>query len=78
MTQTADSSVRRTSSNSEASKPSTPHAPLEVTRVGMTAQAASIPPAILASIAEKLLADPDICCVFYDLTHKPPGTIEWE
>lgn len=45
---------------------------------GMTAQAASMPAAVLDSIAAKLLAEPDICCVFYDLTHKPPGTIEWE
>jgi len=45
---------------------------------GMTAQAAAMPAAVLESITSKLLAEPDICCVFYDLTHKPPGTIEWE
>jgi hypothetical protein len=43
MTQTGDSSVRRTPSNSEVSKLNRPHAPLEVTRVGMTAQAACTP-----------------------------------
>jgi GMP synthase (glutamine-hydrolysing) len=45
---------------------------------GMTAQSAPIPDPLLASIADRLLAQPDLCCVFYDLTHKPPGTIEWE
>jgi len=45
---------------------------------GMTAQAATMPAAVLDSIADGLLVEPDICCVFYDLTHKPPGTIEWE
>jgi GMP synthase (glutamine-hydrolysing) len=45
---------------------------------GMTAQAAAMPATVLRSITDRLLAEPDICCVFYDLTHKPPGTIEWE
>jgi GMP synthase PP-ATPase subunit len=25
-----------------------------------------------------LMALPEIAGVYYDLTHKPPGTIEWE
>jgi GMP synthase (glutamine-hydrolysing) len=45
---------------------------------GMTAQSAHMPDSLLQSIASDLLAEPDFCSVFYDLTHKPPGTIEWE
>jgi GMP synthase (glutamine-hydrolysing) len=45
---------------------------------GMTAQSAPIPEPLLESITDRILAQPDLCCVFYDLTHKPPGTIEWE
>jgi GMP synthase (glutamine-hydrolysing) len=45
---------------------------------GMTAQSAPIPGPLLHSISEEILAQPGLCCVFYDLTNKPPGTIEWE
>jgi GMP synthase (glutamine-hydrolysing) len=45
---------------------------------GMTAQSAPIPDPLLHSISEEILAEPGLCCVFYDLTNKPPGTIEWE
>ena len=45
---------------------------------GMTAQSAPIPGPLLHSISEEILAQPGICSVFYDLTNKPPGTIEWE
>jgi GMP synthase (glutamine-hydrolysing) len=45
---------------------------------GMTAQAAPMPPDLLRPLASELLLRADICSVFYDLTHKPPGTIEWE
>jgi len=45
---------------------------------GMTAQSASMPEVLLAEIFRELLAQDGICAVFYDLTHKPPGTIEWE
>jgi len=34
--------------------------------------------AVLNSITKKLLALPQIDMVFYDVTNKPPGTIEWE
>jgi GMP synthase (glutamine-hydrolysing) len=44
---------------------------------GMTAQSAPMPLPLLQSITRELL-NQDLCCVFYDLTHKPPGTIEWE
>ncbi len=45
---------------------------------GMTAQSASMASPLLARICEELMALPEIAGVFYDLTHKPPGTIEWE
>jgi GMP synthase (glutamine-hydrolysing) len=45
---------------------------------GMTAQSAPIPVTLLDSISRELLSQAGLCCVFYDLTHKPPGTIEWE
>jgi GMP synthase (glutamine-hydrolysing) len=45
---------------------------------GMTAQSVPIPPALLHEIAGRLLSLDGVCAVFHDLTHKPPGTIEWE
>lgn len=45
---------------------------------GMTAQAVVMDEAILRSMADELLALESICGVFYDMTHKPPATIEWE
>ena len=45
---------------------------------GMTAQSAPIPDSLLHAISQEILAQSGLCCVFYDLTNKPPGTIEWE
>jgi GMP synthase (glutamine-hydrolysing) len=45
---------------------------------GMTAQSMEMDPELLARICAELLADRGVAGVFYDLTHKPPGTIEWE
>jgi GMP synthase (glutamine-hydrolysing) len=45
---------------------------------GMTAQSVSMDGVLLQAMAARLLEQPGICAVFYDLTHKPPGTIEWE
>ncbi len=45
---------------------------------GMTADVVLMPAQDLAALTQKLLAIPEISAVFYDLTHKPPGTIEWE
>ena len=45
---------------------------------GMTATATAIPPALADRMTFALLALPGIAAVFLDLTHKPPGTIEWE
>jgi GMP synthase (glutamine-hydrolysing) len=33
---------------------------------------------LLHRMSGVLLAIGGVCGVFYDLTHKPPGTIEWE
>jgi GMP synthase (glutamine-hydrolysing) len=45
---------------------------------GMTAQSVSMPAELLTAITDKLLAIEGVCGVFYDLTNKPPATIEWE
>jgi GMP synthase (glutamine-hydrolysing) len=45
---------------------------------GMTARSALMPEDLLERIAGELLVLAGIAGVFYDLTHKPPGTIEWE
>ncbi len=45
---------------------------------GMTAQVVRMPEDLLRQMAAKLLSVEGIAGVFYDLTHKPPGTIEWE
>ncbi|MBV9302232.1 MAG: glutamine-hydrolyzing GMP synthase [Acidobacteriaceae bacterium] len=45
---------------------------------GMTADAVLMDGEILDALTAKLLNLPRIAAVFYDLTHKPPGTIEWE
>ncbi len=45
---------------------------------GMTAQAVRMPDELLRRIADDVLNVDGVGAVFYDLTHKPPGTIEWE
>jgi GMP synthase (glutamine-hydrolysing) len=45
---------------------------------GMTADSVAMPDELLHSMAGRLMAIPGIAGVYYDLTHKPPGTIEWE
>ncbi|MCC6587412.1 MAG: glutamine-hydrolyzing GMP synthase [Bryobacterales bacterium] len=45
---------------------------------GMTAQVVVMAEDLLAEIARRLLQVEGLCTIFYDLTHKPPGTIEWE
>ena len=45
---------------------------------GMTADVVLMPPEQLDQLTNKLLALAPISAVFYDLTNKPPGTIEWE
>jgi GMP synthase (glutamine-hydrolysing) len=45
---------------------------------GMTAQSVAMPEALLREICARLLEVEGLSSVLYDLTHKPPGTIEWE
>ncbi len=45
---------------------------------GMTADVVLMDHVVLKNLTERLLSLPSIAAVFYDLTHKPPGTIEWE
>jgi GMP synthase (glutamine-hydrolysing) len=45
---------------------------------GMTAQSVTMPAGLLQQMCSELRSVPGIAGVFYDLTHKPPGTIEWE
>jgi GMP synthase (glutamine-hydrolysing) len=44
----------------------------------MTATAARLPGALLDELKSSILALPGISGLAYDLTSKPPGTIEWE
>jgi len=45
---------------------------------GMTAQSVCMDDALLRALCAELHKLEGICRVFYNLTHKPPGTIEWE
>jgi GMP synthase (glutamine-hydrolysing) len=45
---------------------------------GMTAQSVVMPEGLLGRIADEVLGVEGVAAIFYDLTHKPPGTIEWE
>ena len=45
---------------------------------GMTAQSVPMPGDLLRAIAAEILQLEGVAGVFYDLTNKPPGTIEWE
>jgi len=45
---------------------------------GMTAQSVPMEPAALRALTAELLGVAGVSAVFYDLTHKPPATIEWE
>lgn len=49
-----------------------------VSTEAMTASFAKIDQNILAKLTETAAFEPLISHIFYDLTHKPPGTIEWE
>ena len=44
----------------------------------MTARFCRLPREFLEDIRDRLLALEGIEAVFYDITHKPPGTVEWE
>jgi GMP synthase (glutamine-hydrolysing) len=45
---------------------------------GMTARAVRMPPDLLDNLIRELAAVDGVAGVFYDLTNKPPATIEWE
>jgi GMP synthase (glutamine-hydrolysing) len=45
---------------------------------GMTAQSVAMDEPLLRAMAGELLQSEGVSAVFYDLTHKPPATIEWE
>ena len=44
----------------------------------MTARFAELPHELLQDMGERILSLPGIGAVLYDVTHKPPGTVEWE
>ena len=45
---------------------------------GMTAQSVLMDSSLLRTMSHEILKIAGVSAVFYDLTHKPPGTIEWE
>jgi GMP synthase (glutamine-hydrolysing) len=45
---------------------------------GMTADVVLMSESELTQLTRQLMEIPEVAAVFYDLTHKPPGTIEWE
>jgi GMP synthase (glutamine-hydrolysing) len=45
---------------------------------GMTARAVRLPLDLLARLVEELMSIEGVAGIFYDLTNKPPATIEWE
>jgi GMP synthase (glutamine-hydrolysing) len=44
----------------------------------MTARFADLPWPLVGEMSRRLMALDGVGAVFYDVTHKPPGTIEWE
>ena len=44
----------------------------------MTARFSNLPEAFIDEVRDGLMAIDGIEAVFYDVTHKPPGTVEWE
>ena len=44
----------------------------------MTARFAELPQEVVEEVARGILSLGGVDAVFYDVTHKPPGTIEWE
>ena len=44
----------------------------------MTARFAELPMGVSAAIASRIMALGGVACVLYDVTHKPPATMEWE
>ena len=49
-----------------------------VTERAMSATAAQLPDELIVELRDQILALPKISGLAYDLTSKPPGTIEWE
>ena len=45
---------------------------------GMTAQSVVMEDSLLQAMRREIMGIEGVAGVFYDLTHKPPGTIEWE
>ena len=44
----------------------------------MTARFAELPHSLVRDMADEILDLPSVAAVGYDITHKPPGTVEWE
>ena len=44
----------------------------------MTARFSRLPRAFLEDVAARLMDLEGVEAVFYDITHKPPATVEWE